>query len=394
MPQVYMDPDGRNMDPKAKIVEVMSRRLPLNRLGLPDGIFRADFLPLPESGTERAQLAELNTNTAEPGAPDGGSRKSLPSPTKSLLAAATGDLDAAELAEDGDGQTSWDPDLTNPTSGRDLIKASREDRQRLLDSQLIASLDPKMLEKAYQPLHYPEGYPVQANGMPFWACLPFEPPHANELFEVYLGLEEEYGLRQLHMVPKGAVENQVNGYSVSNVPDLEKITEYFHLYYWKWRSQAFDMFSTAVRQRKRARKALAIEETQAEKSEYMLKRLFEEYFENDEFWETLTPQAAVKMLETLWRTQRLAAGLSVTGPTGGKGETSATQISSVEVQLRTIAERGGHSPDTTLSNDEALRIEEAFRSEVLANPEALQHAQELIVRIGTKKSSEHGDSSI
>jgi len=219
----------------------------------------------------------------------------------------------------------------------------------------------KELRVAYTLLNYDEGYPT-LDGMPFWVKLSFEPSDAYEAFQEYLKLGAKRSLFELSM--NKTLEQQ--GIT------LERLEDFFHLYYWSARAKTFEAHYRAFRRRQREVMIETVEDEHLALAEKIF-RMCEEVIEErgDELKETMTPKALMEFLKQAGNMQRLALRLPVNGPASDKSDSGAQSHTTVDVALRTVQEASAQAKGHRFDN-------------ILDDPEATRLAQDLILRISTK----------
>lgn len=225
----------------------------------------------------------------------------------------------------------------------DIFERRQSDREEILTAALI-------------PVEYGEGFPALEDGQPIWSQLPFESPEAYRIFTYYLkeGLEE--GVR--------LVEN----ISLDLKAEMPILMDFFHLYYWKIRSKAYDQFITIVHEKKRLRRLMQCDNDHYILADNLLKKC-SDYFNAIE-WETIDPAVVARMMPQLMEIQRKSSGEKQFG------ENPTPQ--SVEVILRQMTR-------TDHAHQESQDAERASTLDVLlSNPDAAAAAQELIIKLGGK----------
>ncbi|KKL46560.1 hypothetical protein LCGC14_2344340, partial [marine sediment metagenome] len=254
---------------KIEVVKAAASTLPLNSFGLPDGYYRPDLLPttlLPEHSdvTGSLPVADAINDVLPSGCPLEGDPV-----TTETDASSDADNDASSIGN----QESQELTVTNGA------------RESILDRQV--------LQNAYTPLMYDEGFPTQPDGRPFWDRLEFEAVEAFEAFKVYLnqgraGARQVYDL-DVYLSDKRIIDSEVigdtnddedfkqfqgqssdgsNGNNGSNggngnatygahhnggysnsllhvpegymLPDSDTLQEYYNLHYWAIRARAYD----------------------------------------------------------------------------------------------------------------------------------------------------------
>lgn len=367
--QTYQDIDLVSM------VKSAAKLLPINSYGLPEGIYRPDLLP------NIFKPLELN----EP---------------PEFLAEPLKDTEGISSLEEIEVNLADEPPEASALQGA-LSKAS--------------------LTSAFSPLCYSEGFPAQEGGRPFWTQLEFEPLEAYQAFEEYL-VQGLTGVRQLFLLPN--ILNGPNGPNNSEAPKsaesaesteatkspdlaafqtvqavqssqnvqtvqptthqevrLGELQEFFWLYYWEWRAKAYDMFNIVARKQQRISRALQMEDDHFLVAE-RLNAIALTYIDdnpNGEFMQLMTPKVALEMLKNGTALQRISVGLPASGPSPNQ-KSEGFQGTSIEVQLRTIAQQNGVSEISSQDNTSTLR-------EVLRSPETAALAQELIIKLNSNQET-------
>lgn len=238
----------------------------------------------------------------------------------------------------------------------------------LITTQLLPTNNPSaeeapdalqsMVEAATVFLDYHHGYPTLKTGMPFWSKLNHESTESFSAFCAYLELG---GIRSFLSLQQ-------------YTPEL--LTEWFHLYSWAHRATSYDMFRAAHHERMRVERIMRTENTHYEESTKIYARIVQAFGQKtaDEL-NGMEADKLIGMLEKVVKMQRVAAGLTANG--GAEDKSSSKTGISVEVQMRQIAEKSGH---------QSSRNEDVDMQSLLGDLDALNAAQELIVRVngGTK----------
>lgn len=207
---------------------------------------------------------------------------------------------------------------------------------------------------AMVPLDYHQGYPTLPSALPLWHRLDFEPIEANQAFIAYLELG---ATRQLH---------EMNGY------DLDVVREFFHLYYWHWRVQSFDLYKVAAHTRKKLHRMLQVEDDHYTMAETYLQKV-KDALNTEEAFTGMTAAQLVKMMAELVKIQRVSVGLTANGAQN-EGQTTP-KAQSMELILQQVST--GAAPTKTEKTEEIDYIS--------SDPASLEAAQKLIVRMQTGK---------
>ncbi|TXH42032.1 MAG: hypothetical protein E6Q97_36445 [Desulfurellales bacterium] len=229
-------------------------------------------------------------------------------------------------------------------------------RADLLDFQLVVSRAPEsqiqeMLETATIYLEYFQGFPTFKDGNPVWAQMGHEPQESFEAFMYYLEMEGARSLNLMTAFP------------------LSKLNDWYYCYFWAARAKAHDMYRIAHHSRLREQRIFKTENShylEAERLFGQLSKLLNTL--SPDRWAEVDPPQLVSMLDRVAKLQRISAGLDAQKA----GNTQPTNTS-IEIQMRNLAQESVQNrSDSVDDNSQAL----------LTNPEALQIAQELVLKVG------------
>jgi hypothetical protein len=215
------------------------------------------------------------------------------------------------------------------------------------------------LGSAILTLNYGEGYPSLPSGMPLWSRFEWENDDGYNIFTEYL---EQPGARSLHML-QGV--------------DLELSLEWFTLNYWSWRAKSFDLYQAAHEQRLRVRRILSTEGSHYDLADKLLKQVRSRINTfNEEDLEQIDPMTAVNMMEKLVRVQRVSLGLPANGSTDETRVGIRTPLP-IDQQMRRLTKDAVY--------DEQRRQDDTDIDILRDSPEALEMAQDLILKLGKSK---------
>jgi hypothetical protein len=246
-------------------------------------------------------------------------------------------------------------------------------------------LSQEVLDSAFTPLSYEEGYPALPSGWPFWETLEFEPPEAHHEFKRYL----ELGKKEFRILPQLATDSN----------HLELLNLYSALYYWPIRARCYDLFYQASRRRER--EALVYDlELEHLKCAQKYRSAIEEYMDSSEFQELITPMVAVNLLKLCWQMERVSAGLPLNGAStsnfsggGGRPGNDVPQGSSLELVIRSMIkrEREAVPHESIVLNADGTPVDpqedasQVFQDRLLSSPELVELAQELVLKLSTTR---------
>jgi hypothetical protein len=210
-----------------------------------------------------------------------------------------------------------------------------------------------MLKAAVVEVDYSEGYP-RIGLTPIWKTLPWEPPEAYVAFQHYIAM---VGVRRL---------DGIDGYAP------EVLAEYFHQYMWAFRIKAYDMYVIANHSRQRIQRSLDVDDHDFRFTDKLIKQIERHIDTKGEEYLTEVPMKdAIAMLEKLTKIRRNAVGL----PVGqAPGDMKVPGVVTTQGIMAKIAEHEAVKKET---------VEDTFFEDILANPDALEKAQDLIVSVNS-----------
>lgn len=225
------------------------------------------------------------------------------------------------------------------------------------------------LDSASVPLDYSQGYPTLPNEQAMWKQLDYEPAEQYQMFLHYLGQD---GIREISRIDK--FEPTV-------------VSEAAVLYYWSYRSRAYDMYRVVHHSRQKIQRALSIENKHFEMAEKLMAKLGK-YFENmeltdggngdDDIDPNITPEKAVGMMEKLVKIQRISAGLPAMGESK-ENQLLRPNLTPVDGMQQLVRDKVRVDDDT----EDALEM-------LGDDPDDIVAAQELVIRmqLSSKKRQE------
>lgn len=241
------------------------------------------------------------------------------------------------------------------------------------------------IQAACVSLGYDDGFPSLPDGRPIWFRMEHEPQELHTAFERYVELGT-MGPRYIASLLDDQELSQLPGLNLN----VETLRNAYHMYYWKDRATAHDIFQEAAYRHIRTRRALSSEDKSYLLATRMLERL-ETIFNSKELWDQIQhdPAVALNYLEKLVKIQRVAAGLPATAP---QGEESQAAPTSFEMIMRRVAETvaPGDSPASAPGAQQTSIIDEngrvvltnsEFVRGALNDPASARHFQELIIRM-------------
>lgn len=337
---------------RGECLSALSTIIPINGYGLPEGIYRPDLLP--------DLLSHSDNITAPESVIDKGIDK---------------DIDV-DIDKDIDILNVPTINAVNAVNTSNTGKYAEVAQKLGLSARSLELIEDE-IDAAYILLDYSEGFPT-FSGVPFWIQMSYEPPDAYLNFEAYLRQPaEQGGIRQL--------------YTLKTLTDssMELLREQAALYYWHFRAKAYDTFNIIFRRKERERLALEVENEQLLVANRLMD-ICSMYLDanSTELVETLSPKNFVELLKTASALQRISVGLPANGPSpSSKENPTSGEGTSLEVILRNLAQSNVAPKTDAVNNPQAKTAEQlnAMRS-LLHNPDVLNLAQELIVRVNAPSS--------
>lgn len=333
-------------------------RVPVNHLGLVEGIYRPDLLPAyPETASPNNNTVTDETIIDDP-APEA---QTLPSIADDEVIEHAPQSQAPEESSPG-----------SKPSGSVALSLIAPNREPLAQYE-------KEIKAAYTVLDYAEGFPT-LEGMPFWMQLSFEPADAFFCFAIYLKLGDKGARRLIDILE----DPDMKKLPVQARPTPKELEEKFHTYYWGQRVKAYDMFYMAHRRKERERRAFETEDSHYFRASKIL-AIFDEYIDanKDDLIETMTPKAAMEFAKTGMQIQRMSTGLDANGK---QSSTDIPQGASVEVIMRSMVRetQSSLSDETANKADETAQLMDEKRQklrEIMKDPAMIERAQELIIKL-------------
>lgn len=259
-------------------------------------------------------------------------------------------------------------------------------RADLIPAELFSSMythsDRKdMLSAATVRLTFDHGYPAINETSPFWEQLPLESPDAFNAFMVFLELPDKSNHENpIRLLPHIAA---ITGL------DISRITEYAHVYYWHWRSRAYDLFIVASHRKQREQRIISIEGhhfTMAEKllgsiiqlAEGKLKKALA-HVDDEDYEDDTKLRDLIAIADTLVKVQRISVGLPSNG-TSSLTLNEGTRHSNASDTFKDIAKTSSGEEATTRRSDEM--------DSLLASPEDLAMVQNMMTRMANPRAQQ------
>ncbi len=251
-------------------------------------------------------------------------------------------------------------------------------------------------ETAIVELDYSEGFPMQPDGEPFWNRLTFEPSEAHKAFITYLDMPRSnscHASQKKFTSSAWSASNHKQGLAapvrqLHLIKDLigcttDELLSMFYIYNWAARVQAYDMFVIASHAKQQEYRLLDTENNHflmAQKYIQFAETFLDQVFASPGEYE-LSPKEALDLLMKMVQLQRISLGVMPNAPGSGKNDSSngVPQNASMEVILRTMAQKSNGDSAASSANG---NTSSDFMQRIFDNPDDLDQAQELIVRIG------------
>jgi hypothetical protein len=247
----------------------------------------------------------------------------------------------------------------------------------LPSSTIWEALEPRSrmqyAENAVMELDYSQGFAMTPTGDVFWSQLVYEGRPEFEAFLHFLNMprtptsddfKPSAPVRQLNLL------KPVTGRNASDLLSLS------YQYYWPQRAQAFDLYTVASHIKTKELRAEGVENqayNRASKFISYCEEFLESAFRDPE--SGMSPKEVADLMVKMMQAQRLSVGLSPNGVTERKGQEAQPAHAGLEVIMRTIAKAQGHEADKG-------QTQSSITQQLMADPEMLMQAQELIIRMG------------
>ena len=231
-------------------------------------------------------------------------------------------------------------------------------------------------ETVWVELDYVEGFPtIAATAMPFWERIPGEPLNAYSLFREYLDFEDgERSFREVALrinAKAGALEGSRGAITP------RKLQTHFDLYYWRFRTRAYDLFRDAALQRQKTIAGNRVESEHLRVATSLFEKC-SEYFDDEGKFEQLGAKGVMEMMKLTHTIQRLSTGLSMSGPKQSSDGPSVHANSGGDLrQIINAIGRKSVNQDDLKGRDSSLALLEA----ALADPETADLVQRLSLKI-------------
>ena len=219
------------------------------------------------------------------------------------------------------------------------------------------------VEAAAEVLSYEEGYPTQKTGSPWWLQLKHEPFDAYLLFQAFLELAEDEGIRLLDTL---SIRQQVA---------LERLQDLSKEYYWSARARAYDLFIVAAEAKKREHRTRRMENSHFNVAGGVLDAIIKRVNNEPDLIQKMDPKELFALFEQMVKVQRLSLGLT------GQAASSTPQLpmspgASVEVTLRQLTKNVGLSGQAQESIHDKLKL-------LMGDESTALMAQELVIKATT-----------
>ena len=261
-----------------------------------------------------------------------------------------------------------------------------------------------ILNNAIVTLDYVEGFPALTIGEPLWSRLPFESATAYEAFLIYLDMptglrvrnENQARLRreepdikyQLARSPR-ADEDVIS--SIRQLSKVERLQSTYNIYqiqdlytlnYWKWRTQAYDLFNAAHESKIREIRLREVEGEHYRKAMHLSSLCTDHLLAcfADPAEHGLKPNHVIDLMSKMDQLARLSLGANPTTPE--KVNEAQPKNAGVEVILRNIAQHSGQELLHAETSDYTTK-------NILTDHDSIQQAQELIIRMNTTAQDAH-----
>lgn len=217
------------------------------------------------------------------------------------------------------------------------------------------------VDMAAEVLTYSDGYPAFGSGSPFWVKMPHEPLPSYILFQRFLELAEEEGIRLIDSLAR------------MQAVSIEQVKEAYNEFYWAARARAYDLFIVAAEAKRKEAQTRKAERKHYDVAGKLLEDIVAR-FEDPELIEKMDAKELLDAFETMVKIQRLSLGL--TGQNASTINKDVGPASSVEVIMRNLTKNSGLSEASGDSIQTRLGI-------MMGDQDTAMMMQELIVRATT-----------
>jgi hypothetical protein len=238
----------------------------------------------------------------------------------------------------------------------------RSDHLDLAMASHLGRVSQDEVDNCIEVISYSDGYPTLASGSPFWVQLPHEPRTSYILFQNFLRLDEDEGIRLLDsLAQREGIE-------------LELVRETALEYYWSSRARAYDMFIVAAEAKKRETRTRKAENSHFDVAGQLLGKVVGRFTDEPELIDEMSAKDLFDLFEQLVKIQRLSLGL-----TGQNASTVSKEFvpgQSVEMVFRNLMKGAGVGEATGESIQNRLAL-------LMSDEGTAMQAQEFIIRTTT-----------
>lgn len=249
--------------------------------------------------------------------------------------------------------------------------------ENIFDLQIKDRLN--ILDAAALPVSFEHGYPAINHTTPMWEQLPCEPPDAYDSFMTYLELPEKSNHENpIRLLPH---------ISTLQKRPLDEIVQWCHMYYWHWRSRAYDLFLIAAHRKQREQRMMTIEgkhfalaektlNTIAKMTELKLARELEKLQDPEEADEVETKSKdLIDMMAKLAQIQRISVGLPANGVSSSSIDVKleGPRHTTADETFKHVAKQGAGESQTSQRPQEM--------DSLLQDPDELSRVQDLLIRL-------------
>lgn len=373
-----------------EILPKLSRQLPLQVNGMPQGFYRMDLLP-PEVEQEDLQdildaaYVELQYHEGFPAFHDGRpfwhrleyeSTAAYELFRLYLQAGETGPRSLEDLMEDPTALTYIKAQLLNQGLAQGL--SAREVEQLLqapLNSADSENSNPNPNPNLNTPKQGSEDPPSAISGtdatVSQLSVSPHNAPRQGSSLGSGLDLMSDAGREHARLA----------------------LIQWYHKFYWRERTRAYDLYRAAAAKHIKARRALSVEEDHYTLSSRLMTKL-RNYLESPGFWEQISAKEAISLLKELTAMQRKATGLDDSRGVGrGAGPGKYGDEMDFELIMRSITSQGSRGSQVIDEDGRIVPSSDTMLRDVLSDPQSLRMMQELVIRVTTKHDEEVYQSS-
>jgi len=245
----------------------------------------------------------------------------------------------------------------------------------ILDGSYTIQDKGNILNSASMRITFDHGYPSINDTTPLWDQLPCETADAFNAFMVFLELPESTNNdNPIRLLPLIAQVTKI---------DITQIANYCHMFYWHWRSRAYDLFLVAAHRKQREQRVMSIEGKHFKLAESLLDKVIRvansrlddiiNSMGTDDDTDDTKLKDLIDMADRLTKIQRVSVGLAANGVSQIDLKDATPRNATATDTFKSIS-KGASSDATPTRRSNAM-------DNLLQTPDDLTMVQDLIVRM-------------